>query len=158
MLNTWWLKPALGLLVCIAIGFFWHSYTARGDRIDDLELWQTNVTLAVTNAMVEPDEDGKREMLEPHEVQNVLQLLARNYDECQRTLDGITTGAHKAKAQSDQEDERLREEMRRLQERYRAASNRIERLENRPPVEGSCEEKLEAIENDSRSAWEGWSQ
>lgn len=136
-----------GLLIYLAL-----DYRHRGREIERLEEWQEGVISSVTKAA------GTKDRIPASDVATVIDTLAENKAECDRTLLAIDESTTAAKDDSDAADRGLESELRQAQQKYRAALTKIADLEKRQPVSGTCAEKLDTITGDSEAAWKGWQQ
>jgi hypothetical protein len=96
-----------GIVAGIALVALAASWYARGRAIDALEAQQTLIVIAATEATVPADEDGKRQLLEPHEVPAAITTLRINFENADRTLRTISAGTLTARAAAQRADQAL---------------------------------------------------
>lgn len=140
---------ALGLVGVAALGLA-GSWYMRGQKIDRLTEWQDRVLTATAVA-------GGFKDLAPEDVPTVIEVVGANAREYERRLVAIDADTATAKQESDARDEALRRSLATEQQRYKAATRRIDTLEGR--LAASTPEAAAAqIDADSKAAWEGWKQ
>jgi hypothetical protein len=114
-------KIVAGLaMIAAVVGFIW-SWQARGAEIKRLEGLQTVIVQAATNAVVAPDEDGQRAMLQPEDVPAAINALSASLTSAESTLRRISAGTMTAKAASDAADARLSRQIEDMQRRANQA-------------------------------------
>ena len=138
----------LGAAVAAAAWAAW-SYHDRGRQIERLESRQSEIVHAVAGAVGSKD-------LKAEDVVAAVNTLEANLDGALNALDVISAQTRQAQADSDARDADLRERLAQAQQKYRAATSRIDDLSRRRPAATSAEAAAQ-IEDDSKAAWEGWS-
>lgn len=152
-----YIKLGLAALALFGLGLLLWSWHVRGREIASLTEWQDAVIISVTTATLEPDKNGGRKTLKPAEIVNAIGVLRINLDRARSTLDQIDKDAKDAKSRSDASDAALRASLADAQQRYRTALDRIKGLESRKPA-ATPAEAAAAITEDSKAAWQGWTQ
>lgn len=136
---------ALGAVA--TLGVSWHQ---RGQEIDRLEEWQRQVVQITREASGD-------ERLKADDVVLAIAAVSASARNCAAAMTGINARTRAEKARSDARDAELRSALDEERRRYRAAESRIARLDARAPS-ASAEEAAAQIAEDSKAAWEGWSQ
>lgn len=138
----------LPIIAMAALTWSWYS---RGQEIARLETWQDQVVTATARAA------DRARVVKPGDVVDLISTLGADLRASNKALDDISAEADRAKRVSDARDAGLRTALEEAQKRNRAASQRIDALEHRGRA-GSSGEATVQIEEDSKAAWQGWTQ
>lgn len=145
-----YVKMALFAVAGLALFGLVASWYLRGQKIDRLETWQQEVqTATAVSAGVKS--------VKPNAVVGTIQALGFSLQSANSALDKITADSNAAKARSDAADAALRAELAVQRQRFQAASRRIDALDHRTAA-GTSDGAAAQIEDDSKAAWQGWTQ
>lgn len=144
----------VGLVVLALATLIW-SWHARGQRIDSLEGWQSSVVEATTQAVVVPDRNGRRPLIEASRVPAAIAGLAASLASADRSLTEIAGRTTQAQGRDRAADAALARENADLRRRYSSAEERIAELQARPAPQPGVD-RCQTLEEDTRAPWELW--
>lgn len=154
-MNTIVWKLIAGGVIAALLGIGVSSWLARGAKIDRLESTLTTITLAATQATVEPGKNGKRELLTPDQVPAAIAGLKSSHDSAAGALAAIDIAAQRDKQIQARLDAQLSAILDNQDATAAGTKARITDLLNRAST-GDRDKDCTAMEADSNAAWDGW--
>jgi hypothetical protein len=148
-MNAVFVKVGIAAMCAALLGIGTASWLSRGARIENLEAWQSTVTLATAQA-------SNAKSLKPEQVPTAIAVLRGDRDRAEAVLAGIDKAALQDKVIQARLDSQLSAILDSQDQSAEGTRARLTDLLTRQAT-GDRDKDCLAMAADSNAAWDGWS-